>query len=931
MSSPLAGTDSNSRQLVAKSTKGSKIPTSRPSSQMTSIEGRRTPLTISATGSPLPTVPLPPRDTVSPTPASKIPKKAGYVSAGLVAKNAKPSLGSGSSHNSGRPTARGLSDTATVTPRSNLAYKKSNPLLSRNKPLPSPPIAQVINPNSPPKAQRTLVDAEAGTPSDEVWPILQPETFSPLRTTSSRNLPEPEKQQQRRSVSGSPHQLVTANTLVKNRPVTASAALSARSNTSSSRRKSLAGPQEPSRPTIEERRFSSNNPFGKAFHAYSPASDVAIASPLARKSSAPLAIQVPPRMSSKRASLPLLDTNEPNISTQKPSHEVKQGTDDWPLHKSEHGEISDDELVGDDTSVNAVDAAHTSDNADAGPGSRLSDVSITDPLNPRSDDLTVKPFYDPETGYRTKILSWKRDQPNRGPVLRIHKDADALVLGIGDLSDDQSDAEGKHTERMSLGRSLGAFAQRMSKQAKPKVILEPHADTSTTTCAPVDIDKSGSVKISPLRSFAPQRQSSARLPPWSPPSRNVQSSNNDRSYYSPSTLGATTSGLVRGEASYVTSVDPVSSVRVDDAKTAIGASAARPMAADAEDLPTPVKNLPKSPIKKAKKALGLSRGVPSNRSSMRMTPSWMAPTVSSQKSRRASVEHGKAGSPRRMSGRMSSRDVSSLATASGSASPISRRTAQSTMARRPSKLRASMSATPPSERSTGAISATRSTQTGPELLPKSSLSSPSNTDPAKQPQISANVELKTTAATKVKAKRSFRSMFYKTNTTSTEKMPKMPDPKRASIATSGKTLAKRISKNLSKGQLPYGSESKTTIQTSTEAQEPIIDNDANMHDPTAPPEGTSSNAASGNSLAFQFDPAAVLTKLTNTVTSMPANDPDRVRLLEMAEAVLHCVETSNQAKLSCESARKHARDAEVNYARIQLEVGRIHKMCAGLI
>ncbi|KAF2017888.1 hypothetical protein BU24DRAFT_460877 [Aaosphaeria arxii CBS 175.79] len=54
------------------------------------------------------------------------------------------------------------------------------PVVDRHKPLPSPPVAQFINPMSPPKARRSLMDAEAGTPSGEQYPALQPEA-SPLR------------------------------------------------------------------------------------------------------------------------------------------------------------------------------------------------------------------------------------------------------------------------------------------------------------------------------------------------------------------------------------------------------------------------------------------------------------------------------------------------------------------------------------------------------------------------------------------------------------------------------------------------------------------------------------------------------------------------------------------------------------------------------
>jgi hypothetical protein len=56
--------------------------------------------------------------------------------------------------------------------------------LALDKRLPSPPVAQIVDPNSPPKACRTLVDAEAGNPSIEQWPIIQPEAASSTQDVS---------------------------------------------------------------------------------------------------------------------------------------------------------------------------------------------------------------------------------------------------------------------------------------------------------------------------------------------------------------------------------------------------------------------------------------------------------------------------------------------------------------------------------------------------------------------------------------------------------------------------------------------------------------------------------------------------------------------------------------------------------------------------
>ncbi|KAH8723165.1 hypothetical protein GQ44DRAFT_728846 [Phaeosphaeriaceae sp. PMI808] len=57
--------------------------------------------------------------------------------------------------------------------------EKPKPVLNRNKSLPSPPIAQLIDRSCPIEAQRTLVDAEAGALSSDDWPILRPELQTP--------------------------------------------------------------------------------------------------------------------------------------------------------------------------------------------------------------------------------------------------------------------------------------------------------------------------------------------------------------------------------------------------------------------------------------------------------------------------------------------------------------------------------------------------------------------------------------------------------------------------------------------------------------------------------------------------------------------------------------------------------------------------------
>ncbi|CAN9368374.1 unnamed protein product [Alternaria alternata] len=58
-----------------------------------------------------------------------------------------------------------------------------------DKPLPSPPIAQVVDPNSPSKASRTLVDAFTPSPTLKEYPVLRPENIPPRLSSKRSSLP----------------------------------------------------------------------------------------------------------------------------------------------------------------------------------------------------------------------------------------------------------------------------------------------------------------------------------------------------------------------------------------------------------------------------------------------------------------------------------------------------------------------------------------------------------------------------------------------------------------------------------------------------------------------------------------------------------------------------------------------------------------------
>lgn len=97
-------------------------------------------------------------------------------------------------------------------------------------------------------------------------------------------------------------------------------------------------------------------------------------------------------------------------------------------------------------------------------------------------------------------------------------------------------------------------------------------------------------------------------------------------------------------------------------------------------------------------------------------------------------------------------------------------------------------------------------------------------------------------------------------------------------------------------------------------------------------------------------PTNVITKIIDRIEKMPADSPDRLRGLEIAEvcktlylrelmheeliltnsikqAVLRCVDFSREAENSAEQARKHSQDAEMHANRAIEELFRLQKLC----
>ncbi|KAF2128010.1 hypothetical protein P153DRAFT_397892 [Dothidotthia symphoricarpi CBS 119687] len=193
-----------------------------------------------------------------------------------------------------------------------------------------------------------------------------------------------------------------------------------------------------------------------------------------------------------------------------------------------------------------------------------------------------------------------------------------------------------------------------------------------------------------------------------------------------------------------------------------------------------------------------------------------------------------------------------------------------------------------------------------------------------------NREAKDTTTKEIKAKRSFRDIFHKREIKPTEKLPKPAETKQPSMA--GSTLARRFrnSTNFSKVTLPRVLESKAQRTHESDFKKDtnnIVTKDTERQAALSSLEATSSSLVTEIPPVIRYDTTTVINKIIDRVTSLPSDSPDRLRGLEIAEAVLHAVECSKEVKLSAEKARKHARDAELNAGRVTVELERLHKLC----
>jgi hypothetical protein len=288
---------------------------------------------------------------------------------------------------------------------------------------------------------------------------------------------------------------------------------------------------------METRRFSSNNPYAKDFHAISSIADVAIDSPLNHKASMQMAAPIPPRISSKRNSLPLLDHDQvgrTELTMCMPTHEIEPTSTKWPLLECQQEDTATNESIGSSPERSSIITVSERGRVETGDCREVEEGVIELPIDDyasqiqnkfvhseSSYSMTTRPpvngswVGDPTTGWWTKTLACRPSEPEKGSVLRIHQDAQAILFGAGEDLPKECCLPAQSPAKVPLDRSFDALARDLPKQRIPTVTSSIDSSAHTPNPIRLDTNLAAPVIISPIRAMKPPRQFSTELNPRS--------------------------------------------------------------------------------------------------------------------------------------------------------------------------------------------------------------------------------------------------------------------------------------------------------------------------------------------------------------------------------------------------------------------------------
>ncbi|KAF1914411.1 hypothetical protein BDU57DRAFT_294113 [Ampelomyces quisqualis] len=372
--------------------------------------------------------------------------------------------------------------------------------------------------------------------------------------------------------------------------------------------------------------------------------------------------------------------------------------------------------------------------------------------------------HNPSIGWSSKSISWKPEQVGNRPRLSIHKDAYPVIF--------ESPENWPEDLAAPVADGVSLVAAAVVEHVEHAVAhITPEIATPTRSPTPIRssvVEFSPSL-ISPIRGMKPARQPSSHFSPRKPSSVFPTPSPLSHDIFQNNPAVAEDKAVEKGPQQAVNTLEAEVSWQ-----EVLSEGPPHPLPSDAAQKAT---SQNESAIE-AKK-LPVSRKSASSRPS-RGPPSWMAPTISSIKARTSKVREQTSSLPKTIGRKRQNGSATTLTSHSRVA------TAQS---RRPSGMRSSKSATPISE---------------------NFMVSPGNQTESVSPFPVAGTQMPTqiggemnkTATLRLKAKQSIRNLFQKRDAPAVEPVPTIEGSKRTSLASSGKALAKRISKNFSKTNLP---------------------------------------------------------------------------------------------------------------------------------
>ncbi|KAL5119781.1 hypothetical protein ACEQ8H_002387 [Pleosporales sp. CAS-2024a] len=450
MASPSSSENAAASSSAQQLSRRSHMPT-RPSSYHFGNERPFAPNIATSTGSPRPSSVIAPQHGVTTlgSPELNRPRVSNTPSLRFPTSRQRPVSAAFALRSPNLPSTMSGRDSPTTQSSSYTDLRAARRTSDSNKALPSRLSMQLTDPQTPPRAQLTLVDAEAGATS-------QAQESTLLTTDEKGHVQQQQRQTDVNTVTNEAIHGHEANASVNNSH--SSSFLARQGSTERSVRRS----RHPGRP------YTSNY-HPSNYHAVSPSARVAVSSPLTGRSMRSN-LSVPPGTSSRRMSLPVLGNQQQMMTPRRPMSSFL-GNESRSIGYSHDQEIETAQPIAlqpsrggqsPDTSLPTASRAETHNGTNAEQNDRSSiAIAQRTPLarrngNSESTRPVTRPVtrpwvYDSHTRWRSRQLPYQ-------PTLRIHRTSNAVIYGDPDCM--PTDSPDSVPPLMALRRSLGSVAQR---------------------------------------------------------------------------------------------------------------------------------------------------------------------------------------------------------------------------------------------------------------------------------------------------------------------------------------------------------------------------------------------------------------------------------------------------------------------------------------